>query len=272
MLAPILNVTLNNLSRDARSAREDGYPINLGALSVEELSALLGTFAEIDALENMKADPEIRVQTRRDRFIIRTGHRKLFLHDARRPDEPAYVVTMAKIIAEIDGSAAAKRSRPPMPYAGEEAGHGADRSAVAWSEFPRLPARKERGWPWALATLVLLLAAYAGYSVWAQGERIAGPELAALTQAERLAEEAALVGVYTTGAEPGQHGIILLGDGKLKLFQINPKGEPGVVFGAYRMGRRDGKIVLASDQPGGLIVVRDRESLEFCGEVYQRVP
>jgi hypothetical protein len=130
----------------------------------------------------------------------------------------------------------------------------------------------DRSWPYALIGLVVLLAGYVGYMEWAAPKGSSHPAITPLTNAERLAEDTSLTGVYTTGSEPGQHGIIILGDGKLKLFQVNAQAAPSVVYGSYRFGRLDSKLCLDTDQPGGLVKVLDRESLEFCGEVYRRIP
>lgn len=268
----MFHVTLVNLSADARTAIDGGGPVNLGQLSSGELVALLDTFAELDAVENMKVDPEVRVQSRRDRFVIRTGQKKLFLQDARNLSEPAYVLSTSEIIAELDGSAAAKRTAPPVPLAftpGEWAGSG---EAASVTEIAPRPVVPPRPWPFALMGLVLLLGGYVAYSHWTTAAGAAQPALAPLTTAERLAEDSSLTGVYTTGGEPGKHGIIILGDGKLKLFQVSARAAPGVVYGSYQFGRLDNKICLATDQPGGLIKVLNRDSLEFCGEVYKRVP
>jgi len=268
----MFTVTLVNLDPDARTAVAGGGPVQVGTLSPGELMTLLDTFVGVDSLENMKADPEIRVQTRRDRFIIRTGQNKLFLQDARKPEEPAFVVTAAEIIAELDGSAAAKRTAPPIPLPTTPDPWAQPAGTSSGFEYVPPPEKTERSRPWALIGLVLLLGGYLGYATWSQPAGDARVALVPLPTAERVSEEAALTGVYTTGSEPGQHGIILLGDGKLKLFQMNAQAAPGVVYGTYAFGRLDGKLHLATDQPGGLIKVVDRESLEFCGEIYRRVP
>lgn len=266
----MFQVTLVNLARDARTAIEGGDSINLGSVSAGELTELLERFVELDAVQNSDADPEIRVQARRDRFVIRTGQGKLFFQDARNLSEPAYVLSPGEIIAELDGSAAAKRAAPSVPPAPDGSLTGAD--ALPGPELAPMPVVSERPWPFALIGLVLLLGGYVAYSEW--GDRPDGkpPALAPLTAAERLSEDSSLTGVYTTGGEPGQHGIIILGNGKLKLFQVNAQAAPGVVYGSYRFGRLDSKLCLATDQPGGLIKVLDRESLEFCGEIYKRIP
>lgn len=268
----MFNVSLVNLSRDARTAVEGGGAINLGALSAEELSALLQVFVELDAVQNMTVDPEIRVQTRRDRFVIHTGQKKLFLQDARNLSEPAYVLTATEIMAELDGSAAARRTAPPLPT--ESATESSPLGAESATATEIAPSAEVAGRPWTyvLLGIVLVLGGYIGYAEWADRSNDDAPALTALTTAERLAEDRALTGVYTTGSEPGQHGIIILGDGKLKLFRANAQAAPGVVYGTYRFARLEAKLCLATDQPGGLIKVLNRESLEFCGEIYKRIP
>jgi hypothetical protein len=268
----MFNVTLINLSPDARTVVPDSGPVNLGSIPADELVRLLETFAGIDELQNSKADPEIRVQVRRDRFIVRTSNQKLILQDARNLAEPAYVLSAGEIIAELDGSAAARRTAPPIPLPVFSGSDRPDDAPTATGTELLPPVVVEPSWPWALIGLVLLLGGYIGYAAWTGRAAAALPRLAPLTQAERQAEDAVLTGVYTTGSAPGQHGIILLGDGKLKLYRTFAQAAPGVVYGTYRLGRLDAKLTLATDQPGGVITVRDRDTLEFCGELYRRVP
>jgi hypothetical protein len=271
------SVTLCNLTADARSAVEGGGTVDLGSLSSAELSELLGVFAEIDAVQNLKADPEIRIQTRKDRFIVRTGQRKLFLYDARRLSEAAFVLDPGEIMGELDGSAAAKRTVPPYAYVHAQDSEAAAASRAGSADADDLkyvpPTRPEpRRWTLALVGCALVLGAYAVYGEWAAEADDAPPALAPLSPAERQAEDAALTGVYMTGSEPGHHGIVILGDGRLKLFVVHAQAAPGVVLGTYRIGRLNTKLCLATDQPGGLITVNDRETLAYAGEIFKRLP
>ena len=118
---------------------------------------------------------------------------------------------------------------------------------------------------------MLLLGGYIAYSERADRRGGDQPALTPLTAAECAAEDSLLNGAYMTGTEPGQHGIVVLGSGKLELFQVNARGGPGTVYATYLLGRKDGELCLATDQPGGLITVTNRESLEFCGETYKRI-
>jgi hypothetical protein len=272
----MFNVTLINLTADARTTTEGGGPLDLGLVPVAELLALLDAFAELDAVENMKADPEIRIQTRKDRFIVRTGQRKLFLYDARRLSEPAYVLSSGEILAELDGTAAARRTAPPIPFTAvrdaESAVAGFPEPGDLSGNSPPPPAAASRRGTAVLLGVALLLGGYIAYSEFAAAEDETSPTLAPLTQTERLAEDAALTGVYMTGSEPGQHGIVILGDGRLKLFVVNAQAAPSLVYGTYRLGRLGTSVCLATDQPGGLIKVLDRETLEFGGGSFKRIP
>jgi hypothetical protein len=83
---------------------------------------------------------------------------------------------------------------------------------------------------------------------------------------------AALTGVYLTGSEPGQHGIVIMGPGEMKLFELAAVEAPRVVYAGYRPGRIGARLSLATDQPGGVIEVATDGRLVYCGETYQRIP
>jgi len=268
----MFTVTVVNLAPDARTVVEGGGAVKLGIMSAAELLALLDAFVELDAVENIRADPEIRIQSTRERFVVRTGQRKLFLQDARKLSEPAYALTAAEILAEIDGSAAARRSAAAATLPPWSGGPPAEQDGSPGAEIAPGDLVPSRPWPFALIGLVLLLGGYSAYARWDASPSRDQPVLTPLTSAERLAEDSSLTGVYTTGSEPGQHGIIIMGDGRLRLFRFFGQTAPGVVNGTYRFGRLDSILHLATDQPGGLIRVQDRETLEFCAEIYRRVP
>ncbi len=268
----MFNVTLVNLTPDATTAVEGHAPVDLGRIPANELLALLEVFAAIDAVQNLKVDPEIRVQTRRDRFIIRTGQGKLLLYDARRLSEPAYVYSAGEIIAELDGTAAALRTAAPYSVSPFVSGDSAGTEPGAIDSLPPLPVSAERTWPFALIGLTVLLAGYITYSEFSAADVTARPDLTALTPAERLTEDSSLTGVYMTGSQPGQHGIVVLGDGNLKLFTVNAEAAPSVVYATYKLGRLGTSLHLATDQPGGPIKVTEQKTLEYGGENYERIP
>lgn len=103
-----------------------------------------------------------------------------------------------------------------------------------------------------------------GYGVPADFARTSASDVAGL--------HAALTGVYLTGSEPGQHGIVVGEPGELKIFELGAVEAPRVVHADYRLGRVGGKLCLATNQPGGLIEVAADGNLVYGGEVYQRIP
>jgi hypothetical protein len=75
-----------------------------------------------------------------------------------------------------------------------------------------------------------------------------------------------------TGTQPGQHGIVLTTTGELRLFELRAVDAPRVVRATGELGRVGPTLCLATDQPGGLITVPDRDTLVYCGETYKRIP
>jgi hypothetical protein len=118
------NVTLINLAADARSTAVDLERIERPEVSDEELRRLLQNFCEINAVENAAADPEIRVQVRQESYLIRAGQGKLVLYDVLNRELPGHPLTVAEVMAELDGTAIAARAAPILEpaQAGPEGG------------------------------------------------------------------------------------------------------------------------------------------------------
>lgn len=262
------NVTFINLSADARTAAaNDGVNPERRGVAPEELRVLLDNFCELDAVQNVTADPEIRIQTRHENYLVRTGQKKLFLYDVLNREAPAQVLTPAEVIAELDGSAMAARSTAPFMFARMAAIEEPVLAAVA-------PPRAELNLPRLIAMLALaavLLGAII-YLRTAGETSSASVHLTPVESTELDGLRAALAGVYMTGSQPGQHGIVLTTTGELKLFEVNALAAPGVVYARGELGRSGAKLFLATNQPGGLIEVVDNDALIYCGETYRRIP
>ncbi|MBI3885628.1 MAG: hypothetical protein HY302_07865 [Opitutae bacterium] len=261
------NLTLVNLSADARTAAaNDGGAVELKGISGEELQTLLDNFCGLDAVQNVTTDPEIRIQSRHESYLVRTGQKKLFLYDVLNREAPAQVLTPAQVIAELDGSAMASRTSAPFPFARAVA----DETASVVSAPPRDVVNLAR-----VAVMLVFIAALLG------GVRLVRPTDETDTAAGQLVPpdpteqrrlQLALAGVFMTGAQPGQHGIVLTSTGGLKLFEVNSRTAPGVVHAKGRLGRIGPKLALATDQPGGIIRIADNDTLVYCGETYRRIP
>jgi hypothetical protein len=80
-----------------------------------------------------------------------------------------------------------------------------------------------------------------------------------------------LAGVYLTGSGPGEHGIVVSDSGELRLFEFAANGPPRMVHATAKPGRSDARLALATDQPGGLIIVTSDDALLYCGQTYTRL-
>lgn len=261
------NVTLVNLAADARSAAVTLVPIEKSALSLEDLRALLQNFCDLDPVQNVVADPEIRVQGRTGRYLIRTGQKKLFLYDVLNRENPAQVLTLPELMAELDGSAAAARAIPLEVPAQMPGGDTLIGTATA-------PAAATANWKLLggmIAAAAILLSAIVYLRLPAEGAG-ALPPLEPIPPAELAATRLALAGVYMTGSQPGQHGMVIRDNGDLKIFELNAQAPPSVILDTCEPGRRGPKLYLATNQPGGPIEVTDHDALVYCDEIYKRIP
>jgi hypothetical protein len=267
MIRQSYNVTLINLTADARSVSDGGDKIDCRGMSDAELRALLANFTAIDSVENATGDPEIRVQVKGQSCVIQAGHKKLILYDALNRATPGHPATVEEVMAELDGTASAARAMPQLARAlAGDALRGTKPVLPPPSPPPsRLPRRL------GLAAAVLVLAGALVYL------RITSPtddrpvEFKPLRPAEARATLAALAGVYLVKPEPGQHGIVLAETGAVRLFELRAAEPPRQVLAAGDVGRVGARLAIATDQPGGSITVRDPETLVYGNETYRRV-
>ncbi|HUR58567.1 MAG TPA: hypothetical protein VM029_12710 [Opitutaceae bacterium] len=255
------DLTMIHLTADARSASIDAGRNERRGVTKAEMRALLENFCALDALENASADPEMRIQSNGQSYLVRTELKKLIFFDMLNRDAGSHALGVDQVMAELDGTAAAARamSLTAAPF------------SLAAEPVIAPPAPRPRG-PRLLAlagTAAGLLAAII-YLRW-PGE---GQNTRAGFVAERDAEpmKAALAGVYLTGTQPGQHGIVYFASGELRLFQLRAVEAPGLVHARAELGRVGSLLCLATDQPGGLISIPSHDTLVYCGETYRRVP
>lgn len=262
------HIYLVNLSADARAVAAEARR-ELRDADTAVLEVLLRNFCTIDPIENALGETEIRVHVRHEKYLLRTEQGKLILYDVNQRDLPAQILNVEEAMQELGGAAGAARNQVIL-QARAEAGP----AVVSGPELPlRAPVATARR-PLVLAlsgTAGLLLAAI----LWLSGPfavESAPIGFLSLEQAESAKLQGTLTGVYLTGSEPGQHGIVVTGPGELKLFELGTVEAPRVVYAGYRLGRIGEKLSLATDQPGGVIEVAADGSLVYSGEVYQRIP
>jgi hypothetical protein len=265
----MFNLILVNLSPDARAVAAHAH-LEQRNISPEALRGLLNNFCEIDPIENAAGDTEIRVNVRHEKYLLRTEQRKVVLYDVNQRELPGQLLTVDQVMVELDGTAAAARQQAIQLARSMTTAPFLTASAVSLS--PPVPVASRPRVGALLAIAMLLLAGIVWLAVpWEQDEDIP-PEFTAVAAEERAQVDASLTGVYFTGSDPGQHGIVIMGAGEMKLVELAAVEAPRVVYASYRPGRIGSSLHLATDQPGGLIEVLAGGSLLYCGETYQRVP
>lgn len=260
------NVTLVNLTADARAVASLAH-FEQREVGHEDLLVLLRNFCAIDPVENAAGATEIRIRVRAESYLIRTEQGRLVLYDVLHREVPGQLYTLEQIMPELDGTAGAGRSQA-IAQARAEAQPSGTVPVLAARPSDRV-ASKPRLIALGLAVAVLLAAiVYVN-----QPFALATPEgFSPLPAPEVAPVLAALAGVYLTGSEPGEHGIVVTGPGELKLFELGVVEAPRMVYASYQPGRLGGQLCLATNQPGGLIAVGADGSLVYGAETYRRIP
>lgn len=265
----MFRTTLVNLSPDATSTDAGSGRNYVGELLSHEVIALLTKFQSLDSIQNIECDPEIILELRRSKHVVRTGQGRLYLYDGRDLLAPALVLTPEQIVAEIDGSAAASRTRAPFPLPIS----AAPPEANTFQPSLPPPTSPLKGIHRAvLATVALSLTGYLAYpAISAESTpRAAQPEaISDIQQVE--AERTRWAGVYMVGTNPGQHGISLAIDGTMKLFEINAQGVPHLLQDTFGFGRIDGKLCVVGSQTNEPIFLVGPDTLRFGGETFLKI-
>ena len=268
----MIRCTLHNLENCATRTSDAPRTYHAGALPPDTVITLLDQFSRLDALENAKSEPEIVLETRRFKFVVRTGQGRLHLYDPRNPLEPAVVLTAAEVVAELDGTADAARSaslsRPPIPIA--------EPPEAEIMYVPKPPAALAVLRLWhrlAFASVAFVCLAYLGYPlVNADRAPTSNVGMEPITdEAEITRHRGELAGVYMAGSQPGDHGIALSADGNLLLFQLNSNSPPSRLQDTFRFGQVGHTLCVLGSQPETVIQVSGKLRLTFAGESYERL-
>jgi hypothetical protein len=258
-------VTLVNLAPDARLADSSLGRGQATKYSAAELGHLLTAFCELDAIQNVSADPEIHVHHGAERHIVRTGQKRLLLYNARDNTQPAHVLTTAEILAVFDGS----KSRATPPVAAAPA---APSGAVADTGIPvayESPARRGHVALILIALACAVIAGIVGLRI-AQRQPRASDDVVLLPAAERTAAGRTVEGVYVTGSNPGDRGIVIGPTGAIRFFQLKAGAAPTMAHDTWRPGRRDKTLCLAITDLGTVVEIVDRNTVLYRGERYRR--
>jgi len=91
-----------------------------------------------------------------------------------------------------------------------------------------------------------------------------------ITKASELESlRAAAIGRYVTGSEPGDRGIEINPEGRLRFFRVVEKGERSEPEVSSRLGRVNGRLNFVTPHQG-LVEVVNIDTLSYYRDVYRR--
>lgn len=248
-----------------------------GRMDGGELLNLLRAFQDTNPIQSFEGDPEIQITTRYDRFTVRTDLRRLMLYDVRNPSAPAMVLPPEELLAEVNGSAGKARMNLLQKTDAAPAGAVSRKNATSEASTGPVqlshPAEAPRSRPWLRLALAVAVVLFCMLGVFL----FRGPSTPALdsyleADAEVASRRQDLAGVYTTGDEPGDRGLVIMSSGMIRLFQLQKDVPPSMRTTSYRLGWLRGRLCLQIDEPDGIIQVETRNSLLYGGRSYHRLP
>jgi len=244
-------VNTSRLGPDARRVSSGSENVDRGELSASELTVLLDAFVEIDPVDNEEHDPHVVVSGRGAKLIIRTSRGRLQVYDVRDHAAPGIEMTVPRIIERLD-----RVAETTAPFALEAAQQPA-------------PTAPHRGIAFAMLLVGLVLNGYILYSVFYVDSVNKKPEVKLITDADELkTRQAAVVGIYATGAKTGDRVIEVQANGQVHFYEIGLKGPINDSKDTYSLGRHDGVICLSTAESGVVDLAGD--TLVYYKDVYQR--
>lgn len=242
------------LTPDARRADAALEPSEHRKMAREDLFVLLEQFRQISPVENLEAEPSINITGPGGKFIVRTGLGKLYVYNARDPSAPYAELTTSEFIAQLERAPAS----PPSAVEGEEP------TAQPPAKTP------SRGIAAAILAAGLALNGYTLYSV-SYVESV-NPRLDVtliVDPAERKMRQNDVVGTYATGNQPGDRIIVITADEQVAFSELGARKREMEGRATYRLGRRAGKLCLATAS-SGIIEVRDIDTIVYYRDTYRR--
>jgi len=116
------------------------------------------------------------------------------------------------------------------------------------------------------------LIGFAFYPIFATDSVNRSVEAAPVTDpVELAARRRDVVGTYSTGSQPGDRVIVVLGSGTARFYEIGARGAINDTTENYRIARHDGQLCLATSA-GGAVDVKDADTLVYWRDLYQRSP
>lgn len=253
----MFTVTSVNLSSDTTTASVEFEPTELGALSAEEFTALLGRFSLLNPRQNFEADPHLIVTAAGGKFIVRTGQGKLFLYNARDTTEPYSELSAPEIVSQIDRPL----TSPPFAAASPATAAGNDNGAKPAPHY---------GIAFAILLAGVALNGYTLYSFFYTQSVNELPAVTLLTDATEIKERGReMIGSFATGNTPGDRVITITADGRISFFELGTKDGLSNNTDTYKLGRHDKRLCLLTAM-SGVIDITNPDTLVYYRDIYRR--
>ena len=257
----MFKVSTQNLSPDGATADARFGLQERGDLDPATLAALLEKLARIDAVQNHEYDPQVMVQVRDHKYLIRTSSGKLHVYNARNTSQPGVELALPALLALLGSTA-------PLPVSPAD-----ETPALA----PAAARSKSRG---GLAAVLLFIGvglnAWGIYQFLHREEDPPPPAYTPVTDPVQTAVLARqLIGIYATGYEAGDRVITIAENGGVQ-FHLLVAGPAGALVpgnqtsDTYIFGQRSGGLNCLATAKSGQIDVGVDGSLLYFGDTYRR--
>lgn len=270
MAANTYSVTLHHLAPGAKAAGLHYSDEQLQGVSVEQLADLLRALEDLAGRLTLyePSNPEIRVKTDREVFIIRTRYRQLCFagHETALRGEEHSVTYILSTITGQALPAAVPTSNPRL----------FERPATAIPLRP--PGRRDAAglgfpeWP-KIALLVLVSLAFVGTGLWMlfKPARSLAPKYKLMASTEAVSLLGRVAGQYQTGNQPGDRRLIIDNAGTMRIAKYGPdQSIAEEIIRTARGATQDGRPALVTSDPY-VMLINDADSVTLYGQTYKRV-
>jgi hypothetical protein len=268
MAAANYSVTLHHLAPGATAAglqHPDEQLANVTPVQLRDLLYALGDVAAGLTIYE-PSQPEIRIKTDRDVFVVRTRYRQLCLvgwETTLRGEEhsvPYILTTVGGGVAEVARMAPVKVERVPSASP-----HGSDAKSATASKSRRLK----------ITIMAVLILGFNGATAWMLFKPAPtltpAYELMAETDSRTLLIKAA--GEYHTGNQPGDRRLVIDPDGTLHFAKYGPnqavlESRVRPASGATVAGK---SVIISSDKNPAIVEIKDMDTVVCTNTTYKRV-
>lgn len=264
MATATYSVTLHHLAPGAKAAGL-GYPDEqLTAVTPTQLAELLQSLSEVAATFTIyePSNPEIRVKTDRDVYVVRTRYRRLCFVGREallRGEEhsiPFIVGTITGVAEPILAPTVARAPERP--------------AALTGGLRPTVPSAGIPDWIKVAVLLVLSLGCIGG-GIWmmVRPAKNLAPKFALMSGAESSTLLARIAGEYRTGTQEGDRRLVIGADGTMRIAKYGAgQAIAEEVVRTARGALQDGKPALATNDPY-VMLIQDG-AVVLYGQTYRR--